>query len=85
MFWSTALVVHDGFERSTGRWSRIAPVSLLDRMLDAVKRWSCIAVCETCVRPREEVVSRGQFGDYSLCERCQRATTSADQAFWVRP
>jgi hypothetical protein len=60
-------------------------VSLLDRMLEGAKRWSCIQVCETCVKPGEEVVSRGFFGDFGLCERCRDVMTSKSQAFWVRP
>jgi len=60
-------------------------VSLWDKMVDAVKRLSCIQVCETCVRRYEEVVSKSFFGDYALCERCHTPMMAHNQAFWVKP
>jgi len=54
-------------------------------MVDAVKRLSCIQVCETCVRRYEEVVSKSFFGDYALCERCHTPMMAHNQAFWVKP
>jgi hydrogenase maturation factor HypF (carbamoyltransferase family) len=54
-------------------------------MVEAVRRLSCIHVCETCVKRGEEVVSRRFFGDFGLCERCRDVMTSKNTAYWVRP
>ena len=54
-------------------------------MVEGVRRIGCITVCASCLRPDDDMRSKGFFGDYSLCSRCHRVQTSKDVAHWILP
>lgn len=43
-----------------------------------------MAVCDECLRPDENVVSRTQFDDYAVCPRCGQSKNSNDRANRVK-
>jgi hypothetical protein len=63
----------------------MAAESIFDALSRSFARMGRIAICDACIRRGEMVHDVDRFGDFSLCGRCRRPTTSRDVAIYVDP
>jgi hypothetical protein len=63
----------------------MASENIFETLRRSFNRIGCIAICDACIRRGETVQDVDRFGDYGLCGRCRRPTTSRDVAIFVEP